>query len=135
MAEALQDFEGLLSEDTAPGGQGPPPALRLLTRLSEWLYLAPKQSKSSRVLVNVPDAGEAFSSHFYELFTGRRQKDKEEEEDDVLPTCLRQWKDMSCSQDWQEAVVEGEEANTVQVQLLGGSRISVPQDLDLALEV
>jgi len=109
-------FEGLQStQDLPPNSQA---LLKLLTRLAEWLYLAPKRAKSTRVLVNVPENADAFSSaaHLYELFTGRRARDPEEEEEE---------------DDWQEAMIlEGEqEASSVQVQLLrNGSRISVPQD-------
>eukprot|EP00434_Breviolum_minutum_P014412 symbB.v1.2.012708.t2/scaffold882.1/size155402/3 len=108
-------FEGLQStQDLPPNSQA---LLKLLTRLAEWLYLAPKRAKSTRVLVNVPENADAFSSaaHLYELFTGRRARDPEEEEEE----------------DWQEAMIlEGEqEASSVQVQLLrNGSRISVPQE-------
>eukprot|EP00435_Cladocopium_sp_Y103_P036855 s1116_g9.t1 len=115
IAEATAAFDTFgPAEQDLPQSQA---LLKLLTRLAEWLYLAPRKPKPEhRVLVNVPENADTFSSaaHLYELLTGRRQKEPGEEDDD-----------------WQEAViVNGEqEANSVQVQLVrGGNRINVTQD-------
>eukprot|EP00435_Cladocopium_sp_Y103_P037501 s1116_g9.t3 len=114
IAEATAAFDTFgPAEQDLPQSQA---LLKLLTRLAEWLYLAPRKPKPEhRVLVNVPENADTFSSaaHLYELLTGRRQKEPGEEDDD-----------------WQEAViVNGEqEANSVQVQLVrGGNRINVTQ--------
>ncbi|CAJ1349178.1 unnamed protein product [Effrenium voratum] len=115
--EVLKDFR---FEDPSHINQA---LLRLLARLAEWLYLAakPKRAKPCRVLVNsdtrlcpLEENSDAFSSaaQLYELFTGRsRQKEQEPEDQD----------------DWREASVVEVEHQVVQVQLLSGNRISVPQ--------